>query len=105
MKNEKAKEQQPGSALKELNPRPVYIQDRLVLWDKLKAKYDAELAARPSAPIKVTLPDGKQVEAVAWQTTVYDVAKGIRFVSARMAAVEMLRGGRPLSVRVWPTTR
>lgn len=82
MKNEKVKEQQLGSALKELNPRPAYIQDRLVLWDKLKAEYDAELAAKPNTPIKVTLPDSKRVEAIAWQTTVYDIAKGIRSVSA-----------------------
>lgn len=75
MKAEKAKEQ---GALKELNPWPSYIEERLKLWDKLKTAYITELEAKPSTPIKVTLPDGKQVEATAWQTTVYDIAKGIR---------------------------
>ncbi|KAJ8931611.1 hypothetical protein NQ314_015473 [Rhamnusium bicolor] len=66
------------STAKELNPPPSYIEERLVLWNKLKSKYDAELASKPEKSIKVTLPDGKVVEAIAWKTTAYDIAKGIR---------------------------
>lgn len=66
------------STIKELKPWPSFIQDRINLWDKLKEKYAAELAAKEKTPIKVTLPDGKQVDALAWQSTAYDVAKGIR---------------------------
>jgi len=64
-------------AVKELNPWPEYIQERLALWDRLKAKADAEVAAKSPEKITVTLPDGKQVEAESWRTTPYDVAKGI----------------------------
>lgn len=68
------------SSAKELKPPPSYIEERLVLWDKLKAQYDAELSSKPEKSIKVTLPDGKVVEAVAWKTTAYDIARGIRYL-------------------------
>lgn len=83
MKQHKEKKSGGGdnaSKVKELKPWPSYIQDRLDLWDKLKVKYEEELASKPQLPIKVTLPDGKQVDAVAWKSTAYDVAKSIRFV-------------------------
>uniref|UniRef100_A0A8C6VWT6 threonine--tRNA ligase n=1 Tax=Nothobranchius furzeri TaxID=105023 RepID=A0A8C6VWT6_NOTFU len=50
---------------------------RLTLYAKLKAEHDAlmeEKAAKDSKPIKVTLPDGKVVEAESWKTTPYQVA-------------------------------
>lgn len=80
MKKEKKGGDQEKSSVKELNPPPSYIADRLVLWDKLKKQYEDELATKPATPIKVTLPDGKVIDATAWKTTVYDVAKGIRYV-------------------------
>uniref|UniRef100_A0A8W8HP80 threonine--tRNA ligase n=1 Tax=Magallana gigas TaxID=29159 RepID=A0A8W8HP80_MAGGI len=58
-------------------PPPEFIAYREKLWQELKADYDKWLAAQPQDPIKVTLPDGKQVEGQAWKTTPYDVAKGI----------------------------
>lgn len=69
------------SNIKELSPRPSYIEDRLQIWDKLKAKYLAELAAKPKNHINITLPDGKVVEGTSWNTTAYDIAKSIRYVS------------------------
>jgi len=51
----------------------------LKLWDKLKEKYNNELANKVLEPITVTFPDGKTTCAKAWQSTPYDVAKGIRF--------------------------
>ncbi|XP_077319017.1 threonine--tRNA ligase 1, cytoplasmic [Lithobates pipiens] len=64
----------------EMNPWPQYINQRLELYNKLKAEHDtlmAERAAKDSKPIKVTLPDGKQVDAESWKTTPYQVAAGI----------------------------
>lgn len=55
------------------------LQERIHLWDKLKLQYEAELAAKTPVPIKITLPDGKVIEGQAWQTTPYEVAKGIRY--------------------------
>ena len=49
------------------------------MWAKLKKEYDDWVAAQDPTPITVTLPDGKAVEANAWRTTPYDVAKGIRY--------------------------
>ncbi|KAL5276775.1 TARS family protein [Megaselia abdita] len=65
------------SALKELTPPPKYIEDREALWQKAKQEFEADLASKPRSSIKVTLPDGKQVDATSWETSAYDVAKGI----------------------------
>lgn len=54
------------------------------MYNKLKAEHDAllaERAANDSKPIKVTLPDGKQVDAESWKTTPYQIACGIRYDS------------------------
>lgn len=67
--------------LVQLNPQPQYIEDRLVLYNKLKAEHDAllaERAERESKPIKITLPDGKVVDGESWRSTPYKVACGIR---------------------------
>ncbi|XP_017267712.1 threonine--tRNA ligase 1, cytoplasmic [Kryptolebias marmoratus] len=69
-----------SSVRSELSPPPQYIEERLTLYAKLKAEHDAlmaERAAKDSKPIKVTLPDGKVVEAESWKTTPYQVACGI----------------------------
>uniref|UniRef100_A0A0K8TP76 threonine--tRNA ligase n=1 Tax=Tabanus bromius TaxID=304241 RepID=A0A0K8TP76_TABBR len=63
--------------VKELSPWPAYIEDRIKLWDKLKAEYDGLIASKDKTPIKVTLPDGKEIDAVAYETSPYDVARGI----------------------------
>lgn len=77
MKEKKKKEDTSG-AVSELNPWPEFIQKRINLWDKYKIEYQEQLALKPELSIVVTLPDGKTVEAKAWRTTPYDVAKGIR---------------------------
>uniref|UniRef100_A0AAX7VV05 threonine--tRNA ligase n=1 Tax=Astatotilapia calliptera TaxID=8154 RepID=A0AAX7VV05_ASTCA len=77
-KGKNAAEDSGGRA--ELSPQPQYIEERLTLYTKLKAEHDAlmaERAAKDSKPIKVTLPDGKVVEAESWKTTPYKVACGI----------------------------
>lgn len=66
-----------GKKVKELNPLPAFIEERNTLWEKCKAEYEAEIAAKPRQLIKVTLPDGKVVEGTSWESTPYDVAKGI----------------------------
>lgn len=64
----------------EMSPPPQFIDERLALYNKLKTEHDAlmaERAASKSRAIKVTLPDGKVVEAESWKTTPYQVACGI----------------------------
>uniref|UniRef100_A0A8B9KMC6 threonine--tRNA ligase n=1 Tax=Astyanax mexicanus TaxID=7994 RepID=A0A8B9KMC6_ASTMX len=61
-------------------PPPQYIEERLDLYNKLKAEHDAlmsERAEKDSKPIKITLPDGKVVDGESWKTTPYQVACGI----------------------------
>lgn len=77
MKKEKRKNAPPENDKKELNPWPSYIEERNAIWEKLKVQREAELAAKTRTPIKVILPDGEQVDATSWETTPYDVAKGI----------------------------
>lgn len=55
------------------------------MWNKLKASYEADLAAKTAEPIEVTLPDGKVVAGQSWRTTPYDVAKGIRSVHTSLS--------------------
>merc|ERR1719216_515018 len=79
---EKKKEKQSTAAPQtkkamELKEPPTFINERLVLWDKLKAERVAWLAAQPREPITITLPDGKEVAATSWSTTPYEVASGI----------------------------
>ncbi|XP_025243016.1 threonine--tRNA ligase, cytoplasmic isoform X4 [Theropithecus gelada] len=69
-----------GGEEKPLNPWPEYIYTRLEMYNILKAEHDsllAEKAEKDSKPIKVTLPDGKQVDAESWKTTPYQIACGI----------------------------
>lgn len=61
----------------ELDPPPKYLEERIKLFDKLKAEYDAEILAKEKFPIKIKLPDGKEVDGKAWQTTPYEVAVSI----------------------------
>jgi threonyl-tRNA synthetase len=78
MKEKKKKED--SSSVSELKPWPEFIEKRIVLWDKFKTEYTEKLASLPEMSIVVTLPDGKTVQASAWRSTPYDVAKGIRLV-------------------------
>lgn len=69
-----------ASGRAELSPLPQYIDERLSIYNKLKAEHDAllsEKAAKDSKPIKITLPDGKVVDGESWKTTPYQVACGI----------------------------
>lgn len=76
------------SSAKELNPQPNYIADRLAIWDKLKAQYLSDIAAKPKKTITVILPDGKEVNGKAWETTAYDIAKGIRYTTLTLLCLD-----------------
>uniref|UniRef100_A0A1Q3FAE4 threonine--tRNA ligase n=1 Tax=Culex tarsalis TaxID=7177 RepID=A0A1Q3FAE4_CULTA len=66
-----------AAAAAALDNLPEYIDHRIKMYDELKAQYLDELSKKPRAPITVTLPDGKEVQATSWESTPYDVAKGI----------------------------
>ncbi|XP_072038749.1 threonine--tRNA ligase 1, cytoplasmic-like isoform X2 [Amphiura filiformis] len=76
----------------ELDPLPEYIQTRIDLFDRLKAEYDEQLAAKTPSAIKITLPDGKVVEGQSWRTTPYEVACGISQGLADNAVIAKVNG-------------
>lgn len=61
----------------EASPEPEYIPHRIKMFDALKAKYDAFVCAQEKKPIKITLPDGRQMDGTAWETTPLMIAKTI----------------------------
>jgi threonyl-tRNA synthetase len=60
-----------------LSPQPQFLSERLKLFEKLKAKFDAEIAAKPRGPITITLGDGSIKQGTSWETTPAEIAKGI----------------------------
>ncbi|KAF9766923.1 threonyl-tRNA synthetase [Fusarium sp. DS 682] len=65
------------SAGLELPETPEFIQHRLDLFDKIKARQDAEIAAKPREEITISLPNGKEETGTSWETTPGAIAKGI----------------------------
>lgn len=95
MATKKRKDKQSGdkeNVGSELSPWPNYIEERLKVWDQLKASYEADLASKESVLIKVTLPDGKELEGNSWRTTPYDIAKLISQGLANNAVVASVDG-------------
>lgn len=79
-----------------MTPPPEFLQWRMDLFDKWVEEYKAEIAggpvaasrpsfayatvhsfflAKPRSPIKVTLPDGREMDGIAWETSPMDIAK------------------------------
>ncbi|QUC18241.1 uncharacterized protein UV8b_02482 [Ustilaginoidea virens] len=61
----------------ELAELPQFIQHRLDIFDEIKARQDAEDAAKPRQEITITLPSGKEEKGTSWETTPLMIAKGI----------------------------
>ncbi|KFA64144.1 hypothetical protein S40285_00810 [Stachybotrys chlorohalonatus IBT 40285] len=61
----------------ELPSLPDFVQHRLDIFDKIKAKRDEEIAALPREEITVSLPNGKEEKATSWETTPLSIAKSI----------------------------
>ena len=58
-------------------PNPSFLAERAAVYDEIIAVQHARLAAKPRVPIRVTLPDGKVIEGVSWETTPLSIAEGI----------------------------
>ena len=76
----------------ELDPRPSFIQDRIDLFDRLRKKYDDEIAKKPREPITITLPDNSIKQGTAWETSPADIAKGISNSLYKRVVVARLDG-------------
>jgi threonyl-tRNA synthetase len=76
----------------ELSPQPQFLSERLKLFEKLKAKFDAETAAKPREPITITLGDGSIKQGTSWETTPAEIAKGISNSLLKRTVVAKLNG-------------
>uniref|UniRef100_A0A669D375 threonine--tRNA ligase n=1 Tax=Oreochromis niloticus TaxID=8128 RepID=A0A669D375_ORENI len=95
--NKKEKKQdkvQGDGGMKELNPWPEYVAERLSLYEELKRESDAlqSKKAADSKPITVELPDGRKVEGKAWVTTPYQLACNISQGLADNAVISRVNG-------------
>ena len=55
------------------------VSQKVIHIHKIKYLVSFLILAREKQPIKITLPDGKEVEGLSWKTTPYEVAQGIRY--------------------------
>ncbi|KHN80838.1 Threonine--tRNA ligase, cytoplasmic [Toxocara canis] len=69
--------QNVSKASVEMSPWPEFLDNRVAYFDKLMAKRKAELAAKNPEQIKITLPDGKELEGQSWRTTPFEIAAKI----------------------------
>lgn len=76
-KKEKKEKKEKKGGISELSPPPEYFEERIKIFDEYMAKYQDFVAKQPREPITVTLPDGKQIQGTAWETTPLEIAKGI----------------------------
>ncbi|OBA20048.1 threonyl-tRNA synthetase [Metschnikowia bicuspidata var. bicuspidata NRRL YB-4993] len=74
-KKEKKKAPQGNPLL--LDPQPEFLDHRIKIFDEIKAKYDAEIAAKERVAIKITLKDGSIKEGTAFETSPFDIASSI----------------------------
>ncbi|KAL7274332.1 threonyl-tRNA synthetase [Rhizina undulata] len=77
----------------ELEPTPEFFAHRIELFDKLKAEYDLEVAAKPREEITITLPDGKTIEGKSWETTPASIARGISKSLFEKTVISRVDGG------------
>ncbi|KAJ3394886.1 threonyl-tRNA synthetase [Entophlyctis sp. JEL0112] len=91
-KSKPAKTVVAGEYPLEVSPRPEYIQWRIDMFDELKKEYDAEIAAKPRVPIKVVLPDGRDMDATAWETSPMDIARTLSKSLAERVVIAKVDG-------------
>jgi threonyl-tRNA synthetase len=63
-------------------------------FDRLKKKYDEEIAKKPREPIKITMPDGSVRDGTSWETTPGEIAKSISNSLYKRTVVARLNGDR-----------
>ncbi|KAJ3262178.1 threonyl-tRNA synthetase [Chytriomyces hyalinus] len=91
-KGKKDKDVPVGEHPLEISPRPAYIDHRITMFDALKVKYDALVAAKPRVPITVTLPDGRDMNGTAWETTPFEIAKTLSKSLAERVVISKVDG-------------
>ncbi|KAF2827223.1 threonyl-tRNA synthetase [Ophiobolus disseminans] len=78
-----------------IDPAPAYIDHRIQIFEKLKAKYDEEVAQKPRENINISLGDGKIIEGQSWATSPADIARGISKSLFERTVIARLDKGTP----------
>lgn len=79
---------------------PVYLKHRLETWDKLMVKHKSNLATQPRKPIKIEMPDGAKKDAVAFETTPLDIARGIsKSLAESVVVAKLIYNEIPMSLK------
>lgn len=91
-KEKKAAANGGGSNPLLLDPQPEYIDYRIKMFDELKAKYDAEIAAKERKPIQITLKDGSIKEGTSFETSPMDIANQIGKSFAERQVISKVNG-------------
>ncbi len=78
-KEKKEKKAKDGESTRPtfLDPAPEFIDHRVKIFEQIKAKRDAEIAAMERKPINVTLKDGTVKPATSWETSPLAIAQEI----------------------------
>lgn len=76
----------------EMDPAPSFLHDRLELFDKIKKRYDEELAKKPRDQILITMPDGSTKVGTSWETTPGEIARGVSNSLYKRTVVARLDG-------------
>src|SRR5687768_5640806 len=67
--------------LNEVSPSPDFIKSRIDLWEKYKARYEAELAAKSPQGIQVEVADksgeARMIGAESWRSRPIDIAQKV----------------------------
>jgi len=75
---------------------PAWIKTRESVLDEIAARNAAASASLKKEPIVITLPDGKQINGTAWETSPLDVATGISKGLAQACVVARVQFTRRL---------
>lgn len=101
-KEKKEKKTAASGGVLEMTPPPQFLEDRMKLFDVLKAEQDKREAAQPRQEIQITLGSGDVKIGTSWETTPGQIARDIskslyeRTVVARLDGEELWDLERPL---------
>lgn len=100
-KGKKVSAPEDKNTLKKLDPLPSYIDERLEIFNRLKEESDNILRERQrnAVAIKITLPDGKEIDGQSWVTKPIDIAMEISKGLADSCVVAKVNG------QVWDLDR
>lgn len=74
----------------EIIEKPVFIDHRIFMFEKLYEKYKKEIKSKERLGIKITLPDGTLLEGISWETTPLEISKRIsKDLSERVVIAEV----------------